>query len=129
MERLNYDPIFWGPIVWKTMFIFALNYPLTKVNSTTRDQYKIFFTSLQNMLPCEKCRQGYTLFLKTNPIDNNLERCHDLLSWVVKMYNNKRPLERQIHNLKGIKKLIKPDESILQVIKTLKKQYPNLKFN
>lgn len=48
----------WGPIVWTSLHLISFNYP---VNPTTIDKknYKEWFLSYQNTLPCIYCRQNF----------------------------------------------------------------------
>ena len=65
------DPEIWGPHAWIFLHSITLNYPN---NPTMYDKqhYKTFFTSLQNILPCDWCSRNYKLHLKKFPIDKYL---------------------------------------------------------
>ena len=52
------EPEIWGPHGWKFMHYISLGYP---INPTSKDKinYKNFYYSLQDILPCEKCAINY----------------------------------------------------------------------
>ena len=52
------QPQIWGPHGWKFIHYVSLGYP---ENPTINDKnfYKNFYYSLQDVLPCEKCRINY----------------------------------------------------------------------
>lgn len=54
----------WGPPAWK--FIFYVIDDMPEYPSDT-EQYRMFFESLQGVLPCERCRQHYSLYLIHKP--------------------------------------------------------------
>ena len=64
----------WGPNLWQSLHSIAFGYPLTPTEEQ-KQQYKQFFMSLGNVLPCIYCRISYNEFTtgKTkegNPIPN-----------------------------------------------------------
>ena len=74
----------WGPSAWLFLHSVSFQYP---ENPTDQDKnnYKIFFDSLQNILPCPNCREHYQTNLKENPID--LESRESLIKWVIDLHN------------------------------------------
>lgn len=48
----------WGPTFWFTLHCISLNFPL---NPSTEDRkhYRMFFESLQHVLPCGICRDNF----------------------------------------------------------------------
>lgn len=80
-------PDIWGPHGWKFMHYVALAYP-TKPTSEQKNEYKIFFESIQNILPCSLCSHNYKKHLKELPIDDKvLESNITLLKWTIDMHN------------------------------------------
>ena len=76
----------WGPAMWVTLHVIAANYP----NNPTQEQknnYKAFFISLGNILPCGYCRESYKFFSKLIPIDNYLVNSHYMQYWVYLIHN------------------------------------------
>ena len=57
------QPLIWGPHGWKFIHYVSLGYP---ENPTINDKnfYKNFYYSLQDVLPCEKCRINYKKGIK-----------------------------------------------------------------
>jgi len=74
----------WGPAAWLFLHSVTFQYP---ENPTDQDKnnYKIFFDSLQNILPCPQCREHYQKNLKENPM--NLESRESLIKWVIDLHN------------------------------------------
>ena len=98
--KTSIKPDLWGPHGWKFMHYVSLGYP----DNPTNDQktlYKNFYYSLQDVLPCEKCRINYKKNIKEHPIDTHLENKDSLVKWVIDIHNkvneelNKPKLEYQ----------------------------------
>jgi len=80
-------PDIWGPHGWKFMHYVALAYP-AKPTSEQKNEYKVFFESIQNILPCGMCSYNYKKHLKELPIDDKvLESNITLLKWTIDMHN------------------------------------------
>ena len=54
----------WGPTLWHSLHTISFNYPVQPTLDQKKDYYK-FFLSLENVLPCGKCRTNF----KQNIID------------------------------------------------------------
>lgn len=76
-----------GPYLWHTMFIIAMNYP-SKVDIKTKEgmrearQYKRYFYSYKTMLPCGHCRESYAAMTRALPIDDYLGSRRNLVYWL-----------------------------------------------
>lgn len=83
---MGLDPNKWGPKGWFFLHSIALNYPQ---NPTNRDKqnYKIFFESLQHVLPCQQCAIHYSNNIKNNPIDDFLNDNISINKWLVNIHN------------------------------------------
>ena len=79
-------PNIWGPHGWKFMHYVSLGYPVNPTESE-KQNYKNFYTSLQHILPCDKCAQNYSHNLQKYPIDNHLESRDSLIKWVIDIHN------------------------------------------
>jgi hypothetical protein len=80
-------PDIWGPHGWKFMHYVALAYP-AKPTLEQKNEYKIFFESIQNILPCGMCSYNYKKHLKELPMDDKvLESNITLLKWTIDMHN------------------------------------------
>lgn len=83
----NLDPTLWGPHLWKFSHYFTIAYP---DNPTDEDKikYKTYFLSLQNYLPCEKCRYNYKRHLNEVPLtDEVLKSRYNLINWLINFHN------------------------------------------
>jgi hypothetical protein len=77
----------WGTPGWKFIHIVALYYP---DNPTDEDKnnYKNFFTNIQNILPCRICGNHYKENLHKHQLtDNVLSSSDELFKWTVRMHN------------------------------------------
>ena len=79
-------PNIWGPHGWKFMHYVSLGYPQEPTENDKR-YYKDFYTSLQNVLPCETCQGNYIKNLSELPIDNALQSRDSLVKWVIDVHN------------------------------------------
>jgi hypothetical protein len=111
-------PEIWGPHGWKFIHYVALAYP-AKPTSEQKNEYKVFFESIQNILPCGMCSYNYKKHLKELPIDDKvLENNITLLKWTIDMHNkvNVQNGKREYNSEEVVNLLInnfgdkKPDE-------------------
>ena len=79
-EIINIDPEIWGPNFWHT--IEAVCCTLIPDNKQAIYQFMII---LKNVIPCEKCRLHYDLFLKKYPLIDYMQNSCTLLSWVYEL--------------------------------------------
>lgn len=95
MSRINIDSNLWGPKAWFFLDTLVLSYP----NNPTPDdmkEFKKFFMSLENMLPCEKCRIHYGDYLAKNPLTNKiLISKKKLVAWVLECHNSVKRLQNK----------------------------------
>ena len=84
--KSSIDPNLWGNNAWSFIHYTALAYP---DNPTDEDKanYKSFYYSLQNTLPCLKCSLNYKKNIQELPIDNSLGKTEDLFRWTVAIHN------------------------------------------
>ncbi len=76
----------WGPPFWLSLHTISFNYPL-KPTEQDKVNYKNFYTSFQNVIPCSICKKNYIRHLKEHPIDNYLSSRRKLSEWVIDMHN------------------------------------------
>ena len=77
----------WGPSLWHSLHTISFNYP-TNPNSKTKKQYKKFFLSLKNVLPCGACRKNFNKNLKKCPLTHADLKNRDTLSlWLYNLHN------------------------------------------
>ena len=80
------DPEIWGPHAWQFLHSITLSYP---DNPTLEDKnnHAQFFNSIQNILPCQNCKDHYTQNLHILPIEQHLDNKESLFRWSVDLHN------------------------------------------
>lgn len=86
MNKLSFKPQIWGKHAWIFLSTIALSYPI-KPTPAEKQEYKTFFLSLRNLLPCSTCAEHFTENIKKHNINDYLDHPHSLFSWVVKIEN------------------------------------------
>jgi len=71
---------FWGKDGWKLSHSIAYSYDESEMKC-----YKIFFNSIQYVLPCIYCRRSYKKYIELYPIQNQSKR--DLATWIYNIHN------------------------------------------
>lgn len=84
------EPKNWGKFGWGFIHNVALGYPNNEISYMEKEQYRIFFTVIGDVLPCEDCRKHYKEMIKDSPpvlVDRN-----SIFKWTVDIHNkvNKR---------------------------------------
>ena len=92
MNKINISPSIWGKHAWIFLHSIALSYPINPTDKE-KNEYKDFYYSLRNVLPCETCATHFTQNIKNHPID--LTGPHELFSWVVKIQNEVQKILKQ----------------------------------
>lgn len=82
----------WGPTGWLFLHCVTFGYPYAinpknYEHSYKKEQYRNFFMSVGNVLPCKYCRESYKDFVKVLPIDKFLNTRKDLCLWLYKIHN------------------------------------------
>ncbi len=85
------SPKIWGGAAWKFLHIVALNYP-EHPTQTEKNDYKVFFTSLDKVLPCKICSNNFIKNKKLYNIDKYLENPNKLFNWTMKVRNSVQKL-------------------------------------
>lgn len=80
------DSEVWGPHGWIFLHSITMTYPKIP-NEIDKQRYKNFFVNLQNLLPCEKCKEHYKQNLISTPIDNHLDCRKSLVEWLIEIHN------------------------------------------
>lgn len=85
MPYKNINPEIWGPSLWKFLHYLTLSYP---ENPTEEEQNRMFdfLTSLQEILPCQKCRNNFEKHL-TTLTDDILKDNVLLVKWLFNVHN------------------------------------------
>lgn len=80
----------WGPYFWETLHIISFGYPLEPTDEHKKN-YREFYVSVRNVLPCKYCRESFTKFvledLDTKLLDEDLKSRESLSRWVYKLHN------------------------------------------
>jgi hypothetical protein len=93
---MNLNPTVWGPHGWFFIDSIVLSLP-NKLSYEQKNIYKNFFTSLQDVLPCEGCRQHYKQNLIKYPLtDVVLSKKENMIKWILNVHNNVRSDAKKI---------------------------------
>ena len=76
----------WGPQLWHSMHMIALNYP-DRPSPSDKLNYKLFFESLKDVIPCLACSDNYAEHLQELPVDRYLDSAGNLFAWTVHLHN------------------------------------------
>lgn len=76
----------WGPHLWFSLHTISFNYPI-KPSEKDKEEYKLFFNNLQEVIPCSVCKKNYKRHLKEHPIEDYLNSRKLLVYWVIDMHN------------------------------------------
>ena len=76
----------WGPHLWFSLHTMTFNYPL-KPTQDDKDNYRNFFNSMKNVIPCSVCKKNYIRHLNEIPIDQHLHNRKSLVYWVIDLHN------------------------------------------
>ena len=71
----------WGPCIWTFLHTMSFNYPVKPTNKEKHD-YRKFVLSLEQILPCKKCRQN----LKNNLLKMPLTMSHMKSRYTFSLY-------------------------------------------
>ena len=77
----------WGQPTWFALHSITFGFPLNGVSVETATSYKLFFESLQNVLPCSGCRSNLKKNMEKLPIDSYLSGRRDLTYWLYLIHN------------------------------------------
>jgi hypothetical protein len=80
------DSKIWGPYFWFTLHTITLVFPDQPTYQDKR-HYHDFFLSLQNVLPCLKCREHYKQHLQEFPVSSHLDNKESLVKWCFILHN------------------------------------------
>lgn len=84
-SKQGFQTAVWGPPMWFTLHIISFNYPL-KPSKEDKKNYKSFFDSLDNILPCKACREN----LRENKKNTN---------YGMHVFKNRRSLSYWVYQL------------------------------
>lgn len=76
----------WGPFFWFILHITSFNYP-NNPSTPDKDNYKRFYESVGDILPCSLCKRHYKNYISQFPISIHLDSRIDLITWVIQVHN------------------------------------------
>ena len=100
----------WGPNAWSFIHYVALTYPENPTGED-KENYKMFYDNLKNVLPCQKCAINYKKHLEDIPIDPALVGSRELFQWTIDIHNevNKELGKRKYSYSEVINKYMKEE--------------------
>jgi hypothetical protein len=97
---------YWGPHLWESLNIITREYPHTP-SSIEKQNYKLFFQSFGDVIPCKECRMNYRKHLNKFSLDSALESRDTLAEFLVNIHN-------EVNEMKG--KPLMPMERGKQIV-------------
>ena len=79
------DTKIWGPSAWLFIHTIAWNYNPERDGET--EAYRIFFTNIENVLPCPGCRKHYKKHFDKLELEDALKTNKSMWKWSVMMHN------------------------------------------
>lgn len=93
----------WGPSAWLFLHSVTFQYP-DEPTMMDKENYKQFFNSLQNILPCPKCREHYIKNIQDFPIQLNSR--DELIQWMITIHNGvNKSNNKDIISYEDVKKI------------------------
>ncbi len=89
-KRKNIDPKVWGPNAWKFIDNVVEGYP-SNPNQYEKLRMYQFLTSLEELLPCETCRDNFSDYLRIMPVIENMKNKSTVKRWL-KLYKRHQQL-------------------------------------
>ncbi len=101
------QPEIWGPDAWSFLHTITLEYPDVPTNAD-KNNMKNFFISLENVLPCIKCKMNFGKHLISHPLNNNvLSSKTKLVKWLIDIHNEVNKMNgKQIMSYEDALKII-----------------------
>jgi len=110
-------PEYWGKYGWGFFHMVAKDYPENPTDED-KEHYRDYYTSIQYVLPCSKCRLNYKNHLKKLPItDEVLSNRQNLIHWTIDVHNivnhyTGKPMLTYSEGMEEIDKLSNPEKNI-----------------
>lgn len=82
MNKRNY----WGPLLWESINTIVREYP-ENPTAEDRQNFKLFFQSLGDVLPCPECRKHYAGHLKNMSLDDAVNSRDSLINFIIDLHN------------------------------------------
>lgn len=91
---MNINPQLWGRQAWDLFYYIALSYPKNP-SYEDKSKYKNYYLLAGEVVPCDKCKENFGKHLRELPIDDYLDSSYNLFTWVTKMENKVRKINKQ----------------------------------
>lgn len=105
---INLGPNIWGPYGWKFLHFVTFGYPENPSNEDKLN-YKNFFHSLGNVIPCPSCAEHYKQHIELLPLtDKILSNKTLFINWFIDIHNmaNKSLNKKTYSHEEGIKLIL-----------------------
>jgi hypothetical protein len=87
-KNMGMSTFLWGPFFWMTIHTTCMGFPFDKPTKIQKSNYKRFFKSMGDVLPCGLCRTSYKKFLKEIPLNTKvLSSRKNLFIWSCEIHN------------------------------------------
>lgn len=77
---------YWGPLLWETINSIVREYPHNP-SAEDRQNFKLFFQSLGDVLPCPSCRDHYKGHLRNMSLDKAVNSREELINFIIDLHN------------------------------------------
>ena len=77
----------WGPPLWHVLHTISFNYPVNPTQKQQRE-YKRYFLSLRNVLPCKHCRENFNCNSKSARYSEKVFKNRNSFSRFVYRFHN-----------------------------------------
>lgn len=79
----------WGPGLWEIIHSIAFNYNNINLPENIKSkQYINLFTSLVHLIPCDRCKNHYKIFLEKKNIKKYASSYYRIIRWTNHLHNN-----------------------------------------
>lgn len=110
---LNHNPIFIDPELWGNYYWYVIETIILSMDNKeiySKESIRLFFYSLQNILPCPTCREHFQSYFKKNNIDKYIDSKKKMFLWIYKLrkeiqIRNKKPYPTFDEYLKKINEI------------------------
>lgn len=100
------DSTIWGPGAWTFLHSITFNYPIHPTSKQKQEHYN-FFKNLENILPCNICKNHYKHNLNKFPLNENiLSNKNNFIKWLIDIHNSVNQLNgKKIYTYNEVIKL------------------------
>lgn len=96
---LDHNPVFIEPEIWGKHYWYVIETMILSMDTQeiiSKESLRLFFYSLQNLLPCPVCREHLQIYLEKNDIDKYIDTKKKIFLWIYQLrkeiqIRNKKP--------------------------------------